>query len=232
MILGGLQKLSFIDYPEHICAVIFTQGCMFRCSYCHNPDLIEIKEESPIEVQKILEYLRSRKNFLDGVCITGGEPTLQSDLPQFIKTLKSYGLKVKLDTSGINPDMIEELVACNLVDYMAMDIKHVWEKYNLIVKTASSRVIENCKKTFDIIQYSGMDHEFRTTVFSGAHTEDDFFKITSYLVSGEKYFLQRMRFIKTLDPSLKEKKAGNAIDAVKLSQKLQEQFPHLIISVR
>src|SRR3989338_9207503 len=135
MIISGLQKLSLIDYPQKISSVVFTQGCLFRCPYCHNPELIDLKTKNPLGEETILEYLAERKNMLEGVCITGGEPTLHSDLPEFMAKIKALGLLVKLDTNGTNPRMIEKIIQRGLANYFALDLKHAWSNYDQVALT-------------------------------------------------------------------------------------------------
>jgi pyruvate formate lyase activating enzyme len=229
MIFGGLQKLSLIDYPKKVSAVVFTQGCLFRCPYCHNPELVPLKPRQKISEEEIFNYLQKKTALLDGVCITGGETTLHRDLPKFIARIKSLGLSVKLDTNGVNPAMIQRLIGQKLVDYLAMDIKHRWEKYNDVAKTLNPAAIANCQKTFQLIQSSGVDHEFRTTVFPPEHAEQDFFEIVSYLKPGEKYFIQNISYTKNLDPTIDKTKK---LDVSGLVSKLKAAFPQIIITER
>lgn len=229
MIFGGLQKLSLIDYPEKVSSVAFTQGCLFRCPYCHNPELVPINTKGAIEPEEILEYLKSKKNFLDGLCITGGEPTMHKDLPEFIAKVKALDLAVKLDTNGTNPKMVEEIIKDRLVDYFAMDLKNPWPKYDEIAKLGNKQAIDNCQKTFHLIQDSGVDHEFRTTVFPAQHIEKDFFEIVSQLKPGEKYYIQNIRHLKTLDPDIDQSKV---LDVYGIIGRLQVAFPQILISER
>ena len=133
MKIGGLQKFSFIDYPNKTSAIIFTQGCNFRCAYCHNPELVyPEKYQVPISEEQVFAFLESRKNQLDAVVITGGEPTLQPDLIEFIKKVKAMGFLVKLDSNGSNPQVLEQVINQKLVDFIAMDIKAPFDKYDLV----------------------------------------------------------------------------------------------------
>lgn len=227
--IAGFQKLSLVDYPGKICSIVFTQGCLFRCSYCHNPELVSIQNTSAIHPQYVLECLQDRKEFIDGVCITGGEPTLHPGLPQFMKEIRALGLLVKLDTSGVNPAMVKHVINEGLVDFFAMDIKHRWEKYQDVVQTKNTQAMKNCPLTFRIIQSSGIDHEFRTTVFPQIHMEDDFIAIASYLKPGEKYYIQNIQYKKTLDPDIDKTKQ---LDVGGLVKKLQKEYPNLIIQER
>ncbi|MGC8971837.1 MAG: anaerobic ribonucleoside-triphosphate reductase activating protein, partial [bacterium] len=162
MLIGGLQKFSLIDYPGKISAVIFTKGCNFRCPYCHNPELVIFDGKDLIEEDYIFSFLREKRGKLDGVVLTGGEPTLQSDLINFLKEIKGLGFFTKLDTNGSNPEVIERLLEEKILDYIAMDIKANLEKYNDV--THSNVDIEKIKKSIDIIMHSGIDYEFRTTI--------------------------------------------------------------------
>lgn len=220
--------MSLIDYPGAIAAVIFTQGCPFRCPYCHNPELIETKE-GEFSVRRILAELAAGQKILDGVCITGGEPTMQSDLIDFIRKIKTLRLKVKLDTNGSNPEMLKEIIDEGLVDYIAMDVKHVWGKYAQIIGTKNAVVLRNCKKTFRIIQDSGIDHEFRTTLFPREHSSDEIVEIAGYMNPGERYVLQDIRYGKTLDPNINKDKELFANDIVPI---IREKYSEVDIALR
>ena len=132
MIIKGLEKQTVLDYPGKLACTIFMFGCNFRCGFCHNPELIIDDGRPEIKQDEVLDFLEKRRGFLDGVCITGGEPTLNNDLPDFISKIKSMGLSVKLDTNGTNPEMLEDLIKKDLVDYIAMDIKAPLESYDKI----------------------------------------------------------------------------------------------------
>ena len=131
-IIGGLQKTTLVDFPQKVAAIVFTQGCNFRCGYCHNPELLSIKEQNDYNTEQFFEFLKTRQGKLDGVGITGGEPTLQSGLYDFVRKIKDLGFAVKLDTNGTNPAILEKLLQDNLLDYIAMDIKAPVEKYSEI----------------------------------------------------------------------------------------------------
>ncbi|MEK7520079.1 MAG: anaerobic ribonucleoside-triphosphate reductase activating protein, partial [Patescibacteria group bacterium] len=200
----------------------------FRCAYCHNPELLGANDNT-VHEEEILSYLRARRGFLDGVVITGGEPTIHRDLPEFIAKIKALGLLVKLDTNGVNPAMVARLIARTLVDYVAMDLKHVWERYNTIARVKKTEYAENPKKTFAIIQSSGIDHEFRTTVLPGAHTEEDLTTMAGYLKDGEKYYLQNIRYEKTLERNLD---TGLLFDVSDIIHNLRMRFPNVAIAER
>jgi pyruvate formate lyase activating enzyme len=170
MKIAGLVKTSLIDYPDLVSAIVFTQGCNFACGFCHNPELIPIKGEVSTSEEEILSFLTKRVTRLDGVVITGGEPTLQPDLVNFIQKVKKIGYKVKLDTNGSNPEMLKSLLDENLLDYVAMDIKGPLEKYRQISGYASTKIIQTSIK---IILESGIGHEFRTTFVPKLHCLED-----------------------------------------------------------
>lgn len=196
MQIGGITKSSLIDYPKKISAVIFLIGCNFNCPYCHNPELVISNIIEPIDINTIYSFLKKRKGLLDGVVITGGEPTLHKKLPEFIKNIKDMGYLIKLDTNGSNPNMVEELIENKLVDYIAMDIKAPFDEYNNIITKEIN--IENVKKTFKLLVQNKVDYEFRTTVVSNLLNYESFVKINEIFKKEgkiKKYCLQR--FIKS-----------------------------------
>ncbi len=210
MKIGGLQKLTLIDYPSKIAATVFTIGCNFFCPFCHNPELVnpeKIKKQPIIPENFFFDFLENRKGILEGICITGGEPVLQQDLPEFIKKIKNFGFSVKLDTNGSNPEMIEKLIREKLVDYFAMDIKGSLEKYQQIIRKKID--LEKIKKSVGIIKDSGIDYEFRTTIVPGIHTKEDIIQIAREISPAKKYFLQNFRPGKTLDSHYKKCKPFN-----------------------
>lgn len=198
--LAGLQKTTFIDYPEKIACIVFTQGCNFRCGYCHNPELFE-KKEPVLSVPAFFEFLNKRKGKLDGVVITGGEPTLHGkDLIEFIKEVKSLGFLVKLDTNGTHPDVLQELLNENLLDYIAMDIKAPLAKYKTITQTdIDTKII---KKSIDMIMNSGVDYEFRTTIVKSQLSVEDLRQIGELIQGAKRYYMQKFLATKILDETL------------------------------
>lgn len=197
MQIGGFQKFSLIDYPDKIAAIVFTQGCNFRCPYCHNPELIGNKE-GLLGEDEILSFLKTRQGKLDGVVITGGEPTLQRDLGEFCTAIKKLGFLIKLDTNGTNPQMLSFLIGHKLVDYIAMDIKTSLENYPQITRTQLD--FQTIKQSVELIQQSGISHEFRTTVANELFKQGDFKGIAA-LVKDSKYYLQKFVPSKLLDAS-------------------------------
>lgn len=187
MNIAGVQKVTLLDYPGKVACEIFTQGCNFECPFCQNSSLIPITNTGEFSEEEIFEYLNLRKNILDGVVITGGEPTVQKDLKGFIKKIKDLGLLVKLDTNGGNPKVLQELIDEDLVDYVAMDIKNIFNKYNI---TSGKKInLDNIKKSIEILKASKIDYEFRTTIIKEMHSLDDIISICK-LVGNAKYYLQ------------------------------------------
>lgn len=188
MIINGFQKTTLLDYPDKIACIIFTQGCNFNCPFCHNASLIDIDKKGLIEEKEIFEYLEKRKKVLEAVCITGGEPLLQKDIKEFIKKIKDLDLKVKIDTNGSNPKLLNTLIKEKLIDYVAMDIKNSFEKYN---STSGVKVnTENIKESIKIIEDSEIDYEFRTTLIKEFHTLEDVKEICKLLNKKSKYYIQ------------------------------------------
>lgn len=229
MFIAGIQALSLLDYPEKPCSIIFTQGCVFRCSYCHNPELIPLNPSLPGKsTDEVFSFLRERVSFIDAVCITGGEPTLQAGLEDFIRELKENGFFVKLDTNGIRPDIVSRLIEKKHVDYIAMDIKNRWEGYGSVIRVANQAMIDRCKETCSLIGSSDIPHEFRTTIMPGVHTREDFFLIIEQLRPGEHYYIQRTARKKTLEPLVE----GCSFDLKQLLLDLRATFPDVAISYR
>lgn len=224
MILGGYQKLTLLDYPGKIAATVFTVGCSFRCPFCHNPELVDLRLAHNEESEKdFFEFLAKRKGKLEGVCITGGEPTIQPDIVEFIKKIKKMGFLVKLDSNGTRPDVLKKLINQKLVDYIAMDIKSSLENYDLV--TGSKVDKDRIRLSVNLIMHSRMPYEFRTTVVPGLHTEKDFDEIAKWIDGAQAYYLQEYRENqKILDPGLKKKTKGQKIDLEKIQKKIQKNF--------
>ncbi len=203
MKIHGFQKLTLLDFPEKTAATVFTGGCNLRCPFCHNGDLVlapstvhEISEE------EVLSVLDKRRGFLDGVCITGGEPLLNADIGAFMKKIKERGLLVKLDTNGTLPLRLQELLLSGLIDYVAMDIKNSKQSYAKTVGLENFDV-SGVEKSVGLLRESGVDHEFRTTLVRELHTVEDMRKIGEWLRGSEKYFLQAFKLSdNVLDKSL------------------------------
>ncbi len=190
MNFGGLQELTLIDYPGKIAATVFAIGCNFRCYYCHNPELVlpeKIKNQPVITETFVLEFLKTRIGLLQGLCITGGEPTLQGDLPAFAKVVKDLGFLIKIDTNGTNPEMLRFMVNNHLLDYIAMDIKTLPAKYEAVTGVATD--LACLKESIDLIKQSGVEYEFRTTMAPGI-TESDILNIADLIQGADNYYLQ------------------------------------------
>lgn len=190
MRLGGLQKLTLLDYPGLVACTVFTVGCNMRCPFCQNASLVNrIDEENLLPEEEFFSFLKKRQGILDGVCITGGEPTLQPDLNDFIAKIKSMGYKVKLDTNGSFPDKIREILDSGNVDFVAMDLKNTIDRYAETVGIPgfdTSKILES----INIIRSSGVEYEFRTTVVSPLHRPEDFGELAKMVEGSPRYFLQ------------------------------------------
>jgi pyruvate formate lyase activating enzyme len=212
MIIGGLQKLSLSDYPGRISAIVFTRGCGFRCPYCHNPELVDparFSEEYPLA--SVLSFLRLRNSLLEGVVVTGGEPTVHADLPLFLRSLKGMGYSVKLDTNGSNPSMLRKLVSDRLVDFIAMDVKAPLALYPETVKALVEPA--DIRESIQVILESGLSHEFRTTCVDPLLSADDVRGIGRLVHGCMRYVLQRFRGGNVLDPFFAP---GGAFDETRL----------------
>ena len=189
--IGGLNKTTLLDYPERVAATIFTVGCNLRCPFCHNSDLICDRDFPHVDLiaeSEIFDFLRNRKNVLSGLCISGGEPTLQPDLAEFIRQVKKLGYSVKLDTNGLQPDVISDLLRDELVDYIAMDVKSSKDGYRLI-SGLECLDLSKIEASVDIIKQASIDYEFRTTVVREFHSADELAAIGRWL-DGSTWFLQ------------------------------------------
>ena len=235
MNIAGYEPLTLIDYPDYLATIVFTPGCALRCPYCHNPELISpqiptrrdagqaaafdpIRYFTENKESEFFDFLATRRGLLDGVVITGGEPTLQPDLIDFIQKVKGLGFRVKLDTNGIFPDIVEKILDTQLVDYWAMDIKHSQEKYPL----ASGRKIpiERFQQTVKLLMSSGVPYEFRTTVVPSIHTPEDFLAIGEWIRGAERYFLQAYRPHKIADATLNDRIGTQTLDLQAIRQSL------------
>ena len=237
MFIGGLQKFSLLDYPDHLSAIIFTQGCNFRCQFCYNPMLVrpnrhgksknknvyppqgeERKGYPNFREDDLFLFLKKRKGKLEAVVITGGEPTMQADLEKFIARIKKMGFLVKLDTNGTNPEMLARLIKAKLVDYLAMDIKTSPENYPKV--TGQKIDFNKIKKSVKLIRDSKLPYEFRTTVVPGLVDRDDIVKIGEIIKGTGKWYLQ---FFKSDIPLVNKKLAGKK----SYSQKQMEEICQL-----
>ena len=186
----GIEKSSFIDYPNNICTVIFTGGCNFRCLYCHNSSIVNNVGDK-IGTKEIISFLKSREKFIDALCISGGEPTIQKGLYNFICKVKKEGFNIKLDTNGTNPDLLKRLIDEKLIDYIAMDIKAPPDKYSLITQTPV--VLGDIQKSIDILLENKVDYEFRTTICRELLSAEDIRIISEEIKGCSTYILQNFK---------------------------------------
>jgi pyruvate formate lyase activating enzyme len=202
MNLKGWVRTSLIDFPDHVATVLFTGGCNFRCPMCHNADLVLRPNQMPaLTESEVWAFLERRRGLVNGVVITGGEPTLQRDLTAFLGQLRERHLDIKLDTNGYYPDVLADLLDDGLVDYVALDIKAPPGKYPLLVGMSDVDVTR-VERSVALLQESGVPHEFRTTVVPGMLDDDDVEAIARRIAGAEQYVLQQFRALYTLDPAL------------------------------
>jgi len=234
MQIGGWQKTTLIDFPGRVASTIFTVGCNFRCPYCHNPELVGTPplrgSLQLIDEKEVLEFLEKKKGIIDGVCITGGEPTMQKDIVKFCRKVKSLGFEIKLDTNGSNPEVVEKLIKENLVDYVAMDIKTRFSDYSKITKLRITNYELRIKKTIKLLTKLGIEYELRTTVVPGMHDEKIIKKMAEeirgimegqHTVLSVRWWLQNFRGGKCLDKSYNKKRGFTEKELNKLKVKAE-----------
>ncbi len=229
--IGGLQKLTLIDYPGRLAATVFLYGCNFRCPWCYAPHLVlpanrqKQKNLEEISQKDFLNFLKERKTLLDGLVICGGEPTVNPDLPQFIKKIKKLSYLVKLDTNGSNPDMLKELVKKEkpLLDYLAMDIKAPLKKKKYQEAVQIKVDLDKIKKSIEIVKHCGIDYEFRTTFVPGLHTKEDIIEIAKEIAPAKKYYLQNFRAEHTIEADFEKRKPYPLEDLLEI-QKIISPF--------
>lgn len=222
--IAGLQKTSLIDYPKKISAIIFTQGCNFRCRYCHNPELISFNQEMIFNIseQDVLDFLKNRKHKVEALCITGGEPLLQSGLKEFIQKVKKLKYKIKLDTNGSNFEKLKNLIDEKLVDYIAMDYKAHEGIFEAITQLPKS-MYKEISKTKDYLINSRLKYEFRTTILPKFFKDDDILKLAQELKDAKLVYLQNFHDNgKLLDESLVGE-FGFPINKLKEYQKIMKK---------
>lgn len=203
MVFGGIEKFTLIDYPGKVACILYTIGCNFRCPYCHNPELVEETTDIKISEAEVFDFLDTRNGMLDGVVITGGEPTIHPELTSVMEKIKSKGFLVKLDSNGTNPALLEESIKRNLVDYIAMDIKAPFSKYAETVNRSVN--LANIEKSIKLIMASGVEYEFRTTVIKSLLSPSDIEEIGKEIKGAKHYFLQKFVSNKILNPQFKKK---------------------------
>lgn len=221
MFIAGMQKLTLLDFPGVVACTLFTAGCNFRCPWCHNAGLVLLEEASDrlLESGEVLSFLEKRKGVLDGVCVTGGEPLLHAELPDFLKRVKDLGYRVKLDTNGSFPERLEALVRDNLVDRVAMDIKNGPSRY---AETVGLRNLDLSAVTAskDFLLSDAVDYEFRTTVVRGLHTEESLLEAADWIQGAKQWFLQQF------------KDSGNLIHGEGLSAFSEDEMRRLLETVQ
>ncbi len=221
--IRGLQKLSLIDYPNQLSCIVFLFGCNFRCPYCHNPELVLESKIPKIPEEEFFKFLESRINYLDGVVITGGEPTLQKDLYSFIERIKKQHFLVKLDTNGTNPELLKKLLDNKIIDFVSMDIKAPFENYNKVANTNVN--IEKVKSSVNLLMHSSIDYEFRTTILPELISRNDILQIGKEISGCKKYFLQKFRPDITLNKELKFKSPYPKSTAEEFKKLLEKYIP-------
>ncbi|MGI6444059.1 MAG: anaerobic ribonucleoside-triphosphate reductase activating protein [Candidatus Dojkabacteria bacterium] len=200
--IGGLEKVSLLDYPGKVSSILFTYGCNLKCSFCHNPELVIYPLGSDIEIkeEELFHYLKGRKGLIDAVVITGGEPLIWKDIGLLIERIREMGFLIKLDTNGFFPKELKQLLKKGLLDYIAMDVK--WSKDDYTKFSGDKKAVEKVEESIEIIMNSGIDYEFRTTFVKGIHWVEDGEKIASMIKGATKYYIQNFRSGKTIDETL------------------------------
>jgi pyruvate formate lyase activating enzyme len=206
MKIGGLQKLTLIDFPGRIAATVFLMGCNFSCPFCYSSELVvpsKMKNQPQLSQKVFFDFLKERKELLEGIVICGGEPTVHKELPSFIKKIKKLGFLVKLDTNGSNPQMVKQLIKKKEIDYVAMDVKAPKKNYLSVIGMSRGKgkgVVEKVAETVALLKSSDIDFEFRTTVVPGLLKKEDILKVAQWIKPAPKYFLQSFRPGKNIDP--------------------------------
>lgn len=228
MVISGMQKLTLLDYPGKVACLLFTQGCNFRCQYCHNSELINMcnKKQNHISEEEVFKYLEKRKGLLEGVCISGGEPLLQPDLENFLIKIKQMGYQIKLDTNGSSPNRLAKLIDNKLVDYIAMDVKNDFLNYEE-TSGVHKMNLQNIKKSIEIIENSHIDYEFRTTVVKQLHSFGQLENICKYIGPEAKYYIQNYR---DCDTVLKTGLKGfETSELLQIQKKLNMTYPNVMV---
>lgn len=193
MKIYGLNKTTLLDYPGRVAATIFLGGCNFRCPFCQNSSLVLTPDSQPeIPEEEVLSFLKKRKGILEGVCVTGGEPTLSPDLPELLKKIRELGYSIKLDTNGSRPQVLKDLAKQKLIQMTAVDIKACPDNYPSLCGLIRPD-LDSIKETVDFLLHGSLDYEFRTTVVRELHTEQDFVEIGQWISGAKAYYLQAYR---------------------------------------
>jgi pyruvate formate lyase activating enzyme len=228
MKIGGLHKVSLIDYPGKISAIIFTQGCNFRCPYCHNPELVDPKLfEPPMPHEEIFGFLDRRRGKLDAVVVTGGEPTLQPNLIPFLRRVKEMGYLVKIDTNGALPEVLENLISHRIADYIAMDIKAPLEKYAQVTRTEVDT--ERIRRSIDLVMASGTPSEFRTTIVAPLVDREDIRKIGGLIRGARRFVLQKFVASKKLSEDFQKASTYPHSELEEFKKELESVIDEVVI---
>lgn len=223
----GLKKSSLIEWPGKIVVVAYTGGCNFRCPFCQNKDLVLNPEKLPdISKEEVIEHLKSKRRWLDGLMVTGGEPTLNSALPKFFRKVKEAGFEIGLETNGTNPEMLEDLIEDGLIDYVAVDIKAPlkWNKYREAIGVDDEKLFENIRKSIELVQKEEVDYEFRTTVVPELLEEEDLIEIGEEIKGAKRYNLQQYIPENTLDEKYENVKPYSPEKLKEIRDKIKDYF--------
>jgi pyruvate formate lyase activating enzyme len=217
MVIGGLQKFTLSDFPGRVAAVVFTRGCNFRCPYCHNPQLVDPERYSaPLSEEAFFEFLGQRRDQLQGVVVSGGEPTIHDDLPEFLASIKSLGFAIKLDTNGSNPDMLHEVLAKGLVDFLAMDLKGPLSSYPRIAGFDGSA--QDVGRSLQTVIGCGIPHEIRTTYHESLLSREDLIGMAALARGCASFVLQGFRPAETLGETFSAAKAPSRASLLEIQE--------------
>lgn len=231
MRLAHYEPLSLTDFPHRLAATVFTVGCNFSCPYCHNPELVRVAEDTPqLTDDAFFDFLQRRRGRLNGVCITGGEPTLHQDLPDFIRRIRTLGYAVKLDTNGSNPQMLAQLLDSSLLDYAAMDVKAAASRYDDVTRCPGARLL--AEASISLLSKHHVAHEFRTTILPRLFGERDLDELAGMLPAGSTYVIQNFVLSKTLDKEFADCRGFELSVLEDLAGHLRLRYPSLHISTR
>jgi pyruvate formate lyase activating enzyme len=221
MFFGGFEKFTLIDYPGKTACMVYTTGCPFRCPYCHNPELVNNTCKIKIDEKEVLDFLSKRKNMLDGIVITGGEPSMHGEkLIEFMRKVKVLGFQIKLDTNGVDPKFLQKAIDEKLVDYIAMDIKAPVIKY--MQSVGRSVDVDAIRKSIQIIKNSGVDYEFRTTIVRSMLSSQDLEQIGIEIAGAKRYFLQKFVPTKVLSPQFIKKSTYTDDEFIDIKSRLEK----------
>ena len=239
MNIAGYIKTSVIEWPGKITSVIFVPGCNFRCPFCHNADLVKKQNLEFFEEEKVLENLKERREWVEAVAVTGGEPTLQPDLSLFLKKLKRLEFLVMLETNGTRPKIIAKLMKEKLVDYWAMDLKGDFDNYSNYTNCPNDQIVKNVKESMQLIAKSGEEYEFRTTVVPGLHNLENLTKLANQIgeifknfklkIENCHWYLQRFQPQNTLDSKFLKVRPYSKEEMESFQRHLREKIPNIFL---